>query len=144
MTSGPNHSPGFHLWHAAVAWRAEVTQALEGNLTATQFFVLGAINWLNKTGAPPSQADVSAFCGVDPMTVSQVVRALAKAKLVAREDDPEDTRSWRLKSTTAGAELVSASAAKVREVDRRFFAAAAPQTLTDLERLNQNAKESRR
>ncbi|MFT3838489.1 MAG: MarR family transcriptional regulator [Myxococcaceae bacterium] len=144
MTSpGPLRSPGFHLWHSAMAWRAAVNDALDGKLTATQFFVLGAINWLGKTAQAPTQAEVSEFSMMDPMTVSQVVRTLAKSNLVTREDDPNDTRSWRLKTTAAGAELVSASAAKVREVDRRFFAHAAPQTLTDLERMNQTAKESR-
>ncbi len=143
MTPGPLGSPGFHLWHAAMAWRAAVTEALGGKLTATQFFVLGAINWLNKSGEPPTQAAVSAFCGVDPMTVSQVVRALVSSKLLVREDDPNDTRSWRLKATAAGAELVSASAGRVREVDRRFFAGLDPRTLAELEHLNHNAKERR-
>lgn len=143
MTPGPLGSPGFHLWHAAMAWRSAVTEAFDGKLTATQFFVLGAINWLNKSGAPPTQAEVSAFCGVDPMTVSQVVRALERAKLLVREDDPNDTRSWRLKATAAGAELVSSSAAKVREVDRRFFAGLDPKLLAELERLDHTAKERR-
>ena len=105
-SAGPLRSPGFHLWHAALAWRASVQEALGDRLTATQFFVLGAIAWLGRTRGPPTQAEEAAFSATDPMTTSQVVRALEKRGLVARRDDPLDSRRWRLQATAAGREEV--------------------------------------
>ena len=123
--TGPAASPGFHLWHAALAWKAEITRALEPlQLTATQFFVLGAIAWLGKSGAPPKQREVAELSGSDAMTVSQVVRSLERAGLVKRTDDPDDSRSWRLAATAAGARTVKDAAARVRTVDDKMFARA--------------------
>ena len=144
MTSeGPLRSPGYHLWHAAMAWRSAVSKALGGGLTATQFFVLGAVGWLQKTSGAPTQAQVAAFAGVDAMTTSQVVRALQKARLVERSDDPEDTRRWRLKVTALGRERVVAGAAKVREVDRRFFSGVDASTSSVFEQLDRSRKDQR-
>lgn len=118
---GPSRSPGFHLWHAALAWRAAVQEALGERLTATQFFVLGAVAWLGRRG-PPTQAEVAKSAATDPMTTSQVVRALEQRNLIIRRDDPKDSRSWRLELTPAGREELRVCGALVREVDRRFFA----------------------
>ncbi len=117
----PSRSPGFHLWHAALAWRAAVQDTLGERLTATQFFVLGAIAWHGRRGAP-TQAEVAKSAATDPMTTSQVVRALEQRGLIIRRDDPKDSRTWRLELTPAGRDELRACGALVREVDRRFFA----------------------
>ncbi|MEW5739117.1 MAG: MarR family transcriptional regulator [Myxococcota bacterium] len=136
-SSGPQRSPGFHLWHAALRWRSAVQDALGDRLTATQFFVLGAIAWLGKTSGAPTQAQVADFSATDPMTTSQVVRALEKRGLLVRTDDPHDSRSWRLGVTPTGRALVKECAALVREVDRAFFAGLDANTLTRLEKLHE-------
>lgn len=128
-------SPGFHLWHAALAWRAAVQEALGDRLTATQFFVLGSITFLSRSGAP-TQAAVAKASGTDPMTTSQVVRALEARGLVSRRDDPSDSRSWLLEPTAGGRALLRECAATVREVDRRFFADVDETTLSSLEALH--------
>jgi DNA-binding MarR family transcriptional regulator len=135
MSEPSPRSPGFHLWHAALAWRAEVQAALGERLTATQFFVLGSIVFLGRSVAP-TQAAVARASGTDPMTTSQVVRVLEDRGLIVRRDDPDDSRSWRLGATAAGKELLRECGALVRDVDRRFFAHVSRSTLSDLEVLH--------
>lgn len=122
---GPFASPGYHLWKAALRWKAAVKDALAPHgLTATQFFVLGAAGWLSQGDrTPPKQRDVAELAGVDLMTASQVVRVLVDAGVLARVPDPDDARSWRVAPTERGRELVRAAAARVRATDRVFFGA---------------------
>jgi MarR family transcriptional regulator, organic hydroperoxide resistance regulator len=120
---GPFASPGYHLWKAALRWKAAVKLALEPHgLTATQFFVLGAAGWLSRNDRdPPKQRALAELAGVDLMTVSQVVRVLEQAGWVRRVADPDDARSWRVSATEPGRELLRAAAARVRATDREFF-----------------------
>lgn len=120
---GPTASPGFHLMHAALRWKAAAQRALEGTgLTATQFFVLGAVGWLTKASGPPTQREAADLAATDAMTLSQVVRALEGRGLVERLPDANDARVYRLRLTGEGAKVVKASAAIVRDVDGTFFA----------------------
>lgn len=120
---GPDHSLGYALWHAALAWRAEVQAALEpSGLTPTQFFVLGSVGALGRRETP-TQRDVARHAGLDAMTTSQVVRALADRGLLVRTDHPADQRAFRLALTPEGRALVVRAAAEVRAVDRAFAAA---------------------
>lgn len=120
----PSTVPGFHLWHAALAWKAAVGEALAPHeLTPTQFFVLGAIAWLGRTAAP-SQRQVAEHAGLDAMTTSQVVRALAERGLVVRREHPTDTRALCLELTEAGRAAFTPAAAAVRAADAAFFASA--------------------
>lgn len=134
---GPLSSPGYRLWTAAARWKAEVRDALTPHgLTPTQFFVLGAAGWLSRAQAP-NQREVAEFAGLDLMTTSQVVRALEKAKLLAREEDANDSRSWRLSPTTHGRHVLKAAALAVRGADERFFgshSAAVARSLSFLDR----------
>lgn len=122
-SGGPEASPGFHLWHASLAWKSAVAKALEPHgLTPTQFFLLGAVGWHLKTrGEPPTQALAARAAGLDPMTTSQVLRALEKARLIERRDDPSDARSWRLELPPEGRARLVAAAAAVREADLAVF-----------------------
>lgn len=122
MVNGPDVS-GFHLWHATLAWRGAVADALADlDLTPTQFFVLGSLSWLVQSGERPNQRALAAHAGVDAMTTSQVVRALEARGLIARRDDPDDTRAFLLAPTAAGRALVAKAAPLVRAADARFFA----------------------
>jgi DNA-binding MarR family transcriptional regulator len=119
--TGPFASPGFHLWQAALRWKAAVKIALEPHdLTPTQFFVLGAAGFLSRS-APPKQKDVAALAGLDLMTTSQVARALEADGLLARADDPHDSRSWLVTPTEKGRALLKSAAAAVRAADAAFF-----------------------
>ena len=120
---GPLASPGYHLWQAALRWKSAVKTSLEKHdLTPTQFFVLGAAGWLTKSSPqPPKQKDVAEMAGLDLMTTSQVVRALEKAGLLARHDDPHDSRTWRVSPTEHGRRVLKDAAAAVRGADAAFF-----------------------
>lgn len=140
-------SPGYHLWKAALRWKAAVKAALEPTgLTPTQFFALGAVGWATKGGgAAPSQRKVAQFAGLDLMTASQVLRALEGAKLVRREDDPADARSWCVSLTGDGRQALKKSAALVRAADEAFFGrlgARRETTVAALALLNTGATET--
>lgn len=125
---GPLASPGYHLWNASLRWTQEVARALAPvGLTHTQFFVLGSVGWLTKTlDRAPSQREVADFAKLDKVMTSQVTRALEKQGILAREDDPTDSRVWRLVLTARGRARLTDAAARVREVDRAFFRALGP------------------
>ena len=134
---GPFGSPGFHLWHASLRWTQEVARALQPvGLTHTQFFLLGAVGWLTKSrGEAPKQREVADFAKLDKMTTSQVTRALESHGLLAREDDPADSRAWRLTLTAKGKKRLTEAVARVREVDARFFGADAAKLREALSKL---------
>jgi DNA-binding MarR family transcriptional regulator len=104
-------------------WKSAVADGLKPfGLTPTQFFVLGSIGWAARTSdVRPTQGQVAKATGLDPMTTSQVVRALEHAKLVQRLDDPHDTRAWRLALTDQGALTLKRAAKAVRDTEAKFF-----------------------
>lgn len=120
---GPFASPGFHLWHASLRWTQEVARALQPlGLTHTQFFLLGAVGWLTKAnGSAPKQREVAELAKLDKVMISQVTRALEAGGLLARRDDPADSRAWRLELTARGRKQLTDAVALVRGVDARFF-----------------------
>ena len=121
---GPLDSPGYQLWTRALAWTAAVADALRPlGLTHTQFFVLGGIRWLAKTTHhAPKVREVADFASLDRMTTSQVVRTLEGRGLVTREDDPDDSRAWRLGLTKPGEVAFQAALPLVKQIDATFFA----------------------
>ena len=123
---GPHASAGYHLWHASLRWTAEVAKAMAPlGLTHTQFFLLGGLSWLTREkGRSPSQRELADFTRLDRATASQVVRALETQGLLARQDDPDDARAFRLRVTAAGKKKFAAAVLEVRRVDARFFASA--------------------
>lgn len=122
---GPLASPGYQLWTRALKWTAAVADALRPlGLTHTQFFVLGGIRWLGRTEKrAPNVREVADFASLDRMTTSQVVRTLVDRGLVAREDDPHDSRAWRLSLTARGETTFGDALPLVKHVDATFFAA---------------------
>ena len=122
----PEDSPGFLLWRASNRWQRAMVAALRPlGLTHVQFVLLASAWWLGRArGAAPSQRELAAHAGTDPMMTSQVVRALEARGLVAREPDPRDARARRVTTTAAGARLAERSIAVVEAADREFFAGA--------------------
>jgi DNA-binding MarR family transcriptional regulator len=117
-------SIGYHLWHASLAWQSAIARALEPHeLTHVQFFVLGTLLWFGTSNRSPNQGELARASGLDPMMTSQVVRALQARGLVARRDDPDDSRAWRLALTARGKRAAVAGAAAVRAAEARVFAA---------------------
>jgi len=121
--AGPDDSPGFLVWQAANLWQRRQRAALAPlDLTHVQLMLLSGAAWLARAGGPPTQARLAAHARTDPMMTSKVVRALEARGLLRREEDPADTRAWRLVVTPAGRELAERAMALAEAADAAFFA----------------------
>jgi DNA-binding MarR family transcriptional regulator len=115
--------PGFLLWHATLRFQRAAAAALAPlHLTQTQFRLLASVVWLEENSdGPPSQRILADHTGADAMMTSQVVRALENAGLIAREQDPNDNRVKRLRSTPAGRKVAKKAIRAIEKVDVEFF-----------------------
>ncbi len=119
--SGPGESPGFLLWKISNAWQRRQRAALQPfGLTHSQFVLLATATWFGEEG-PLTQARLAELSGVDPMTTSQIVRALEEAGLVERRDHPTDPRAKAIVVTRAGREKAAAAVVVDEETDAEFF-----------------------
>jgi len=120
--SGPSDSPGFLLWRISNTWQREQRAALQPlGLTHTQFVMLAVATWFGAQ-EPLTQMRLSQLTGSDPMTTSQVVRALIANGLFERSAHPTDTRAKIIAASAAGRKLAHQAITVVEEVDRKFFA----------------------
>jgi DNA-binding MarR family transcriptional regulator len=119
----PERSPGFLLWRATLDWQRQIRAALEPHeLTHVQFVLLASLWWIEAHApAPPTQAQLAAHAGTDPMMTSQVLRKLEARALLVRAPDENDTRARRLRLTDAGRELTSVALRDVEAADSAFF-----------------------
>src|SRR5258708_36468555 len=119
--AGPAESPGFLLWKISNAWQRRQRTALQPyGLTHSQFVALATATWF---GAEEilTQARISQLSGIDPMTTSQVLRALETASLIERVDHPTDPRAKSIMVTRAGRDLARKAIVVVEETDAAFF-----------------------
>ncbi|MBN2991702.1 winged helix-turn-helix transcriptional regulator [Pseudomonas cedrina subsp. fulgida] len=119
---GPSDSPGFLLWRISNTWQREQRAALQAlGLTHTQFVMLAVATWFGSQ-EPLTQARLSQLTGSDPMTTSQVVRALLANGLFVRDAHPTDTRAKMISVSDAGRDIAHQAIGVVEAVDRKFFA----------------------
>ena len=124
FAGGPTASPGYLLWCVTLSWQRAVTAALRPlGVTHVQFVVLASAWWLHEqgTGTAPSQVELARHAAIDVKMTSQVVRALEAKGLLARDPDPADARTRRLRPTEAGVALARRAVVVVEEADRAFF-----------------------
>ena len=120
--AGPGQSPGFLLWRISNAWQRRQRAALQPlGLTHSQFVVLAVAVWFGGS-EKLTQARLAELCGIDPMSTSQIVRALQAAGLLERREHDEDSRAKTVEVTTAGREKARAASAVVEKTDEEFFA----------------------
>jgi DNA-binding MarR family transcriptional regulator len=118
---GPEESPGFLLWKVSNAWQRRQRAALQPlDLTHSQFVILATAAWFGASKTL-TQARIAELSGVDPMTTSQIVRALEAAALVERRDHPADPRAKAIAVTAAGREKARKALVVVEETDAAFF-----------------------
>lgn len=121
MSDTSNTTGGFLLWRATNAWqRAQRAVLKPFGLTHVQYALLSVLQAAERKGM--SQSEASTSSGVDPMTTSQVLRALEARELVARQPHPDDRRAHRVVITTNGRNLVRKAQPKVDKADAEFFA----------------------
>ena len=119
--SGPAESPGFLLWKISNAWQRRQRLALQPHgLTHSQFVVLATATWFGATETL-TQARIAQLSGIDPMTTSQVLRALEAASLIQRVDHPKDPRAKAITVTRAGRDLARKAIVVVEDADAAFF-----------------------
>ena len=119
--AGPAESPGFLLWKISNAWQRRQRTALQPyGLTHSQFVVLATATWFGAEEVL-TQARISQLSGIDPMTTSQVLRALEAASLIERVDHPKDPRAKSIMVTRAGRDLARKAVVVVEATDAAFF-----------------------
>ena len=125
---GPRESLGYLLWKLSNAWQRRQRAALKPfGLTHSQFVLLASATWFG-SAEPLSQARLAEVSGVDPMTTSQIVRALESARLLERRPHPEDPRANLVVVTRAGREAAERAVRTVEGVDQAFFAPVAKES----------------
>lgn len=119
-----HESPGFLLWQVTMLWQRRIAAALRPHqLTQVQFALLASLLWLSRTQSAITQAMLARHAKLDIMMTSQVLRALEKRGLVAREAHPSDTRAKVLALTKRGRSLTWKTVPIVEQADRAFFGA---------------------
>jgi DNA-binding MarR family transcriptional regulator len=113
---------GYVLWHATLRWKRELAAALRPlDLTHAQFHVLCSTWWLQRQGGDPTQKELADHCGLEPMTVSKVARALEERGLMRRVIDREDSRALRLSLTALGLARAEAAIVAVDELESKYL-----------------------
>lgn len=117
----PDRSPGFLLWHISTTWRGSIEAELQSiHLTHPQFVILATLGWLTRKGDLVTQAAVGKMAGLDPNTVSQIIRGLEQKKLITREKS-SDGRAKHPLLTTKGSEILEKALPAVEAKDAEFF-----------------------
>ncbi len=117
----PEGSPGFLLWHVSTAWRGSIERILKSiGLTHPQFVILAALGWLTRDGERVTQAAVGKMAGLDPNTVSQIVRGLEHKGYISREKST-DGRAKNPLLTISGSDILKKALPAVEAVDAAFF-----------------------
>jgi DNA-binding MarR family transcriptional regulator len=119
--SGPEDSPGFLLWRVSLEWRRSIERALAPlELTQPQFVVLAGTGWLTRNGDAVRQTDIGRHIGVDPNTLSQILRGLEKRKLVSRRQLSRGSGKYP-RLTQTGQNALRQALPLAEDVDQRFF-----------------------
>lgn len=98
--------------------QAVLSLAAPHGLSTQQFWVV--VHLHERDGL--SQRDLGRRMDVDAPTVSRVLAALIRRRLVRTEEDPEDRRRSQLHLTPAGRELARALAGSAAEIRRNVVA----------------------
>ena len=117
----PDRSPGFLLWHVSTAWRGSIEVMLKSiGLTHPQFVILATLGWLTRKGDRVTQALIGKMAGLDPNTVSQIIRGLEQKELIMREKS-SDGRAKNPILTLKGSAILKQAMPAVETKDAEFF-----------------------
>lgn len=134
---GPKQSPGFLLWRISTSWRSSIETILKSfGLTHPQFVVLATTAWLTRNGELTTQAIIGKMAGLDPNTISQIIRGLEKKRLI-RRNVSSDGRAKNPNLTKLGNEVLAKSLPAVERADSDFFNTINHEELDNLVRIFQ-------
>ncbi len=91
-------------------------------LNATEWRVLAAVT----AARGPTQAEVALVTGLDKMSISRAVTALAARRLIDRVRDADDRRTLRLTTTAEGRHIHDEVAPEALRVEARLLASLSP------------------
>ena len=109
----------FQHYRTGVALRELMRFAVEGTgITSEEYAVLGVVGFF--PGRTPTE--LADALGIPPTTVSRHVARFVDEGLVEREQHPEDGRSYLLRATPKGSEVVRTIAPRIGELVRALGA----------------------
>jgi DNA-binding MarR family transcriptional regulator len=94
-------SSGFLLWQVTNLWQRETKALSPFDSTHSQFVILANTHWLSIQKTSYSN-HLSQHTKIDPMTTSQVLRALQKKEFIRRKEHITDTRAKTIEITKHG------------------------------------------
>lgn len=114
---------GFLLWQISSIWQLKQKKALEANydITHTQYVLLASIYWLTLHNEEVTQISLSLHTKIEPMTISQVLKALQKKGYIFRQPHSKDTRAKAVYLTEDGKNLMKKAVITIEDIDTRFF-----------------------
>jgi MarR family transcriptional regulator, organic hydroperoxide resistance regulator len=128
----PEQSPGFLLWRVSTSWRSAIEAVLKPlSLTHPQFVVLTTLGWLTRNGERVTQAAIGKLAGLDPNTISQILRGLEIKRLIKRVQS-SDVRAKNPLLTTQGSEVLARALPAVESADVQFFKTLTHQEAKDM------------
>lgn len=117
----PEESPGYLLWRISSSWRTRIEETLKPlDLTHPQFVVLATTAWLTRNREHVNQIDISKAAGLDPNTISQILRGLEKKNFIQRKRSINE-RSKNPKLTILGSGVLEKALPAVESADAQFF-----------------------
>jgi DNA-binding MarR family transcriptional regulator len=90
------------------------------SLTHPQFVILATLGWLTRKGDRVTQALIGKMAGLDPNTVSQIIRRLEQKELIMREKS-SDGRAKNPILTMKGSNILKRALPAVETKDTEFF-----------------------
>jgi DNA-binding MarR family transcriptional regulator len=114
-------SPGFLLWKAANRLQKLHAKCLAGlDVTPTQFSFMTCLVYLHQ-GSLVTPSHIVSHTGMDKMMVSDLVKTLEKKKLLKRDPNPQDGRSFFIIPTSLCVKKTNRAVRKIENFDRKFF-----------------------
>jgi DNA-binding MarR family transcriptional regulator len=121
--SAEGPTPGFLVWRLSMKWRVAVDRAVAPlGLTHAQYSLLASLSGMRRSGLRPSQRQLADHTGLEPLYVSKLARALEAAGLIARTEDPADTRAVQLSLTDHGQDVTRRAIAVVHQLADQLLA----------------------
>ncbi|MBS1718923.1 MAG: winged helix-turn-helix transcriptional regulator [Armatimonadetes bacterium] len=123
-------SAGLAFWRLHQRWTKQANRSLNPlGLNTTKAGVLLCIAKLEAGSSPVVQARVSEWTGLDPMVVSNTVRALSEVGLINQVSASHDLRAKVMTLTETGESLIPRIEEALRRANERSWSAEVNETL---------------
>jgi len=118
----PNAAIGFVLWRVVHRFQRDIDRALLPlDLTHLQFTILALLAWSNCSGEPVTQAELARSADIEPMQISQVLKALEMKGLIERRASASNARAKVSVITEAGLAALGKAMPIAMDIQRRMF-----------------------